>query len=143
KRASALETMTAILHDEPPELAGSGKTVPLELERLIRHCLEKNPESRLHSAHDLAYDLRALLGDSGLSKAPPSRQRFRPGVWVSFAAGLLLLIGGFLFIRPLLDTSATPNATAVSPAGLDTLAILPFTNASTEPEAGYLGDDIT
>ena len=35
--------MTAILHDEPPELADSAKNVPVELDRLIRTCLEKNP----------------------------------------------------------------------------------------------------
>ncbi len=35
--------MTAILHDDPPELTDSGKKVPPELERVIRHCLEKNP----------------------------------------------------------------------------------------------------
>ena len=31
----------------------------------MRHCLEKNPEQRFHSAHDLAFDIEALSGTSG------------------------------------------------------------------------------
>src|SRR5438477_4885806 len=63
-RETAAESMTAILHDEPPEVADSGKKVPLELERIIGHCLEKNPAARFHSAHDLAYALRAIQPDA-------------------------------------------------------------------------------
>lgn len=51
------ETMTAILHEESPEVADPGKRVPLELQRIIRHCLEKNSAARFHSAHDLAFAL--------------------------------------------------------------------------------------
>jgi len=30
------------------------------MERIVRHCLEKNPEERFHSAHDVAFALEAL-----------------------------------------------------------------------------------
>jgi serine/threonine-protein kinase len=76
------ELAATILHDEPPSLAGAGAKVPAELDRLIRHCLEKNPEARFQSARDLAFALRALLGDSDLARAPaaapaPRRKRRR------------------------------------------------------------------
>ncbi len=32
----------------------------LALERIVRHCLEKNPSQRFHSAGDLAFDLESL-----------------------------------------------------------------------------------
>src|SRR5262249_24519318 len=73
-RETAAEAQVAILHEAPPECAASGKLIPLEVERILRHCLEKNPEQRFQSARDLAFDLRALLNDSDLAKSsPPSK----------------------------------------------------------------------
>src|SRR5499426_1141665 len=56
---SAIEVMNAILKEDPPELAAMNHRVPQGLERLIRRCLEKQPDRRFHSAHDLAYALEA------------------------------------------------------------------------------------
>src|SRR5262245_619190 len=57
---STADTMSAILLKEPPDLSVTNENVPPGLERIVRHCLEKNPEQRFHSAHDLAFDLQAL-----------------------------------------------------------------------------------
>ena len=64
-RDSAGETMSAILKEDPPDLSVTNQNVSPGLERIVRHCLEKNPEQRFHSAHDLAFDLEALSGTSG------------------------------------------------------------------------------
>ena len=64
---SAADTMTAILREDPPDLSVTNQNVPPGLERIVRHCLEKNPEERFQSARDLAFDLEAL---SGLVHAP-------------------------------------------------------------------------
>ncbi|MEO8191954.1 MAG: protein kinase [Acidobacteriota bacterium] len=68
-RDSAAETMSAILREEPPDLSATNKSVHPGLERIVRHCLEKNPEERFYSARDLAFDLEALSGLSGESAA--------------------------------------------------------------------------
>ncbi|MCA1610743.1 MAG: protein kinase [Acidobacteria bacterium] len=68
-RDSAAETMSAILREEPPDLSAANKSVHPGLERIVRHCLEKNPEERFYSARDLAFDLEALSGMSGESAA--------------------------------------------------------------------------
>jgi len=65
------DTMSAILHSEPPELTETNRAVPPALERIVRHCLEKNPEERFHSAHDMAFDLETLTSLS--STATPTR----------------------------------------------------------------------
>jgi serine/threonine protein kinase len=57
---SAADTMSAILRDEPPDLTHSDPKISPSLERIVRHCLEKNPEQRFQSAFDLAFDLEAL-----------------------------------------------------------------------------------
>jgi Tol biopolymer transport system component len=62
---SMVEVMNAILKEEPPELSEtSAKTNPA-LEQIVRRCLEKKPEMRFHSAHDLGFALRTLFTTSG------------------------------------------------------------------------------
>jgi serine/threonine protein kinase len=67
EKESSADTMAAILNTEPPELSGEGKQVPLAVERVVRHCLEKNPGERFQSAHDLAFNLESLSGSSATS----------------------------------------------------------------------------
>ena len=55
---SAVETMSAILKEDPPPLAD------VALDRVVRRCLEKAPEQRFQSASDLAFNLEALSGTS-------------------------------------------------------------------------------
>jgi serine/threonine protein kinase len=59
-RESVAETMSAILKEDPPDLSHTNKTVSQDFERLINHCLEKNPELRFYSASDLAFALDAI-----------------------------------------------------------------------------------
>ncbi|PYQ66730.1 MAG: hypothetical protein DMF54_06910 [Acidobacteria bacterium] len=61
---SAADTMSAILREEPPDASLTNQNISPALDRIVRHCLEKSPEQRFHSAHDLAFDLEALLGVS-------------------------------------------------------------------------------
>ncbi|MCA1732139.1 MAG: protein kinase [Acidobacteria bacterium] len=69
-RDSTVETMHAVLTDEPPELTGSDIHVPLSLERIVSRCMEKNPEERFRSAHDVAFVLESLMGGSSEQVAP-------------------------------------------------------------------------
>lgn len=59
---SMAETMSAILREDPPDLSETNKTVSPALERVVHHCLEKNPEERFHSARDLAFAIENLSG---------------------------------------------------------------------------------
>jgi hypothetical protein len=61
---SAAETMSAILREDPPEISVTNQNVPPALDRIVRHCLEKSPEQRFHSAHDVAFNLEALSDTS-------------------------------------------------------------------------------
>jgi hypothetical protein len=59
------DTMSSILKEDPPELNETNRNVSPALERIVQHCLEKNPEARFHSASDIAFDLEHLSGLSG------------------------------------------------------------------------------
>ena len=66
---SAADRTSAILKDDPPDLRAAGRTIPVALERIVRHCLEKDPEGRFQSARDLAFYLETALSDSESSAA--------------------------------------------------------------------------
>jgi TolB-like protein/Tfp pilus assembly protein PilF len=109
KEKTAAETMVAILRQEPPDF-NQGK-VPIEMERIIATCLEKDPGMRFQSAHDLRLSLRALRAGSGffLQTPLPAQQKKRKS----------------------------------KSKKIDSIAILPFTNASSETAMEYLSDGIT
>jgi Tol biopolymer transport system component len=69
RRDTAAETMTAILKEDPPELNEMTHPVSPGLERIVRRCLEKQPEQRFQSAKDLAFALEALSGSTSRSAA--------------------------------------------------------------------------
>ena len=68
-RETGAETMTAILREDPPDVAPE-RGVPAAFERIIRRCLEKKAELRFRSTHDLAFALEALSGSSPAASSP-------------------------------------------------------------------------
>ena len=74
---SGVETMSAILKEDPPELSTTGQNVPPALEQVVEHCLEKSPEQRFQSARDLAFHLDAL------SSASPAPAQVSPAPFVT------------------------------------------------------------
>ena len=59
------DTMSAILREEPEPLTASTTSVPPALDRIVRHCLEKNPFERFQTARDLKFDLSEITSISG------------------------------------------------------------------------------
>jgi eukaryotic-like serine/threonine-protein kinase len=88
---SPADTMSVILKEEPPELSEAARNVPPALERIVRHCLEKNPAQRFQWAGDVAFSLEALTEISTASRsgaqAIPVVTRRR---WLLPALGTLL-----------------------------------------------------
>jgi Tol biopolymer transport system component len=61
---SAADVMSAILKEEPPDLGETNAKISPALDKIVRRCLEKKPEHRFHSAHDLGFALEALTTPS-------------------------------------------------------------------------------
>jgi eukaryotic-like serine/threonine-protein kinase len=94
---TAADTMSAILHVEPPELTETNRNVPPALERILRHCLEKNPEERFHSAHDVAFDLETMTSISSTTlPARAARTARRRTMAASLAVAALVGMTTFL-----------------------------------------------
>ncbi len=98
ERESSADTMAAILKEEPPELSGEGKKIPPGVDRIVRHCLEKNPAERFQSARDLAFDLESLSTASTTTASAihaakaPGRKWLLPALFV--AAALIIVVAG-------------------------------------------------
>jgi hypothetical protein len=107
-RDSAVETMNAILKEDPPELSRVAGSIPPTLERILGRCLEKNPDQRFRSAHDLAFALDAVSWISASSPRGPAVRK----AGIAAAIVIAALIGAALLPRawrPSVD--ATPPGT--------------------------------
>ena len=67
KRDTPVESVHAVLKEEPPALAEQDGSFPPALERIVRRCLQKQPENRFQSVKDLAFALSEITSD----QAPP------------------------------------------------------------------------
>jgi Tol biopolymer transport system component len=98
--ATPADTMSAILKEDPPELTEPGRQIPLAIEGIVRHCLEKNPQRRFQSAQDLAFNLEQLSQSSGshtsLAATPAVQQR--RGLWSVLAALGVVAVAATAFI---------------------------------------------
>jgi serine/threonine-protein kinase len=144
---SSAEIMAAILKDEPPEIAEAARDVPPELDRVIRHCLEKDPEQRFQSARDLAFALKAIVTDSGVSRAYPIpvAPRSRAPLVIALSCLVVVVVAVALVAlnvagwRDRLSGSGAPVATQP----IRSLAVLPFENLTGDHEQEYFADGMT
>ncbi len=136
ERRTVADTMAAILRDDPPELADSGKNVPPELKQVITHCLEKNPAERFQSARDLAFALKTISSGSGTSRFAPTHWPVRFRAVLIVAALAVLLLGAWLYQR---FDGIKPQ----SSGQIQSIAVLPLENLSGKTEYEYFADGMT
>jgi TolB-like protein len=132
-RDSAVETMNAVLKEEPPELTTLDPKVPTGLTRVVQHCLEKLPPDRFQSARDLAFALHAVLADTAGARATPGRARLNKRRVLALALVGMALVAAILGVLVVKLKPAGPRA---GPAALTKVVVLPFENLGS-PEDAY------
>jgi TolB-like protein/Flp pilus assembly protein TadD len=116
------DVIAAVLTSEPPPPGTFNKDVTAELDRIVATSLRKVREERYQTAADLLRDLQQLR----------KRLQFEAGVEQEFG------------VKPsTLKTEAAQKAYAVQRVATHSLAVLPFTNASDDPQMEYLSDGLT
>jgi len=131
KRDTPAETMTAILREEPESLDSVSGSVSPALDRVVRRCLEKNPEERFQSMRDLAFAIdnasspsdsgmrgaaaEGMFADAGKARAPAKKRFGWPVVTAAVAVGLA---AGFVLFR-----GGGGDATEPAPVRMHTLTV--------------------
>ncbi len=147
-RATASDTMAAILRDDPPDLEGQSKPIPLALRRIIDHCLEKAPERRFRDAHDVAFALENLSSSEGPAPiTAPFAPQNRRATWAwALITGVALVgagVAGWLTrggspalptFRPLTHERGTLSAARFIP---NTSEVIYSARWGTQPEQWY------
>jgi serine/threonine-protein kinase len=130
-RETAAQTMTAILEQPPAPLSGAGPQVPSDLDRAIMRCLEKDPAARTQSARDLSIVLRDIARGADVPDLAPARAH--TGKTPLVALALVVAVAALAAVYYYRGQAGRTNS----------IAILPFVNASGNPDMDYLGDGIT
>ena len=91
-RHSAIETMSAVLNEEPPESSlRGGQAIPPGVQRIVQRCLKKNREARFQSARDLEFALEDYeAGEQPAQAGQPGRPRWS---WLAVALLAVVLAG--------------------------------------------------
>ncbi|MFY9550504.1 MAG: protein kinase [Thermoanaerobaculia bacterium] len=139
---SPIETLNAILRDEPPPLEGPAGGLPPALERLVGRCLEKSRELRFQNARDLAFALESAEAPRA-DFSSPGRPRTRRSIAVLLFKDLAGDPANAHLGLGLADATITELASMKSLLVRPTAAILRYRGSSIDPEqAGHeLGVD--
>lgn len=136
ERPSTIETLSALMNDEPQPIHGVAPRTPEALALVVGRCLSKDPADRFESTADLARAIRDVSDHlrSGRVLASVRPQRRSLPAWAAAAGGVLLAalaIFGWTAWRPPVVDAATTQ-----------VAVLPFANINGDPSNQALSDGL-
>ena len=167
--ADAIDTLNKIIREPAPQISTINPEAPADLQRIIRRCLSKDPEERYQSIKDVAIELKdirqELTGEHDTTVPPLSGNRTditgRPSTADQVAAAKThvssaeYVVSGITRHKPAAAAVSTIFLAAIvfgvwffgyrsaSGAQIESIAVMPFVNASGNGDIEYLSDGIT
>ena len=139
RRDTPAETFAAILRDQPAAVEASGRRISPRVDAVVRRCLEKDPDQRFQSAHDLAFALRGILRES-------DRLGDRPAFltdWISDHRPTLAALAIVVVLAIVYFAGLTPALLPQREPQIQSLAVLPLANLSGDRDQDYFADAMT
>ena len=140
---TAVDTVSAILKQDPPELADPG------INRLVRRCLEKEPGHRFQSANEIALELDQFpdaalaAGEPQAAFTPRKAANFRSRRWLLRTSTSAILAASLIAAWSRLPQRWRPWPFVSAHPRITRLAVLPLTNRSNDTEQEYFADGMT
>jgi serine/threonine-protein kinase len=136
------EVMSSIPEKEPPPLSSYIKETPAELQQIMRKTLRTNREERYHDAREFLEALKGLRRklefEAELERSPADRSWLRRTRSRTVVL-LILLVGALALALPFYWHRNLTTATSLDKS----IAVLPFENASNDPNTEYLSEGIS
>ena len=127
----------SLLHKAPASAARANPDLPSELDRIINKALEKDRALRYQSAAEMLADLKRLRRDSSSARveiaAEQPQRKSKRLIWAFAGIVALALLAGAAFLWRSRSNSGQ----------ITSVAVMPFVNASNNPDSEYLSDGIT
>jgi Tol biopolymer transport system component len=130
---TAMDAVTAVLSNDPPELSAAERRIPPALTRIVDRCLKKNPAGRFQSASDLAFALEGVSSPSDTAAAAVPIGGGRTGLlqnprtaWAvaaSCAILVVLAIAALLYFRPAAPEPVVTRLDVVTPSTGDAYSL--------------------
>lgn len=130
QRETPIQTMSAILEDEPESLAAVAPRAPFALIKVVSRCLAKQAEDRYASTRELLHEIRTIAADNPQPHARARRTAARVALAVTVAAAAAALV--FTLTERRANPPAAPSQSS-QPASISTLSLLPIETKSSDP----------
>ncbi|MDX1583407.1 MAG: serine/threonine-protein kinase, partial [Thermoanaerobaculia bacterium] len=141
---SLMGIASSILRDEPQHIERIRPDVPPEIVNILHHCLAKDPSDRYGSLHEVLDEMRELAAWEGTESAPrgfhdtPSLQSRK--FLIAAAVVMLISLATFWLTKEAPDVDGPVSTDS---AEIRSLAVLPLTNLSPDPDQDYFADGMT
>jgi TolB-like protein/Flp pilus assembly protein TadD len=134
--ASRMATISAVLRDEPSSVSQAAPEAPSELERIIQRCMRKDPARRAQNIADVKVQLEEIREESASSiKEPVAASKSAAAAkWIWGLVATILVAAG---------VGASIYLWKGRSQAIDSVAVLPFSNAGADPGTEYLSDGVT
>ncbi len=123
---SQLSVLTAILEKDPDPLSRVQPSYPASLDHVVRICLEKNPDDRFQTAHDVKVQLKWIADGGSQAVALPTRKSQRLPWLVTGAAALIALAAVAAYLNaPPRQNAAVVRSFVPPPVGTSFVTLAP------------------